>query len=576
MRNYLKHQIQFVTSHINNWHKQQSHVMEVAKQRVLITACLATAAYFVIGLRLVDVMLLKTKDCSDGHCQVATLMRKNITDRNGEILATQLMTASLYANPKVIINAKEAAKKLCSIFSELKYQQVLSRLQSDKGFVWIMRHITPKVQNQVNNLGIPGVYLQSDQRRVYPHGSLVSHVLGGCNIDGQGIMGIEKEFDKSLAKDQEDIKLSLDIRIQHVVHDELKNGIALFQAIAGNAMVMDIETGEILAMVSLPDFDPNLPNRTESTNAFNRNTLGVYEPGSVFKTINMAIALESGTANLNTVFDASAPIKIGRFVVTDFKGQNRPLTMLEAYIYSSNIACIKIAQKFGNKVQKKFFKKFGLLESIKVEIPENGAPLVPRHSDWQEISTMTMSYGYGISVTPLQTFCTINGLVNDGFKPIPTILAVPRADRQNRIKQIRQNPIVSKQTSQLVRQMMRAVITDGTAKKANVSGYLVFGKTGTAYQAKGGNYGAVKKRTTTFIGGFPLNSPKYMLIVMLDDPKPSTATYGYATAGWNAAPIAGKIIERIATILRIKPVEENQNQLINGAKFISTSLVNND
>lgn len=560
MKSYIKKNLRFFSTKFSNWKniKEHNKVMMIARQRVLATICIASFAYCVIGFRLVNVMLIKSKNCPDGICYHKEKMRRNILDRNGEILATQLVTASVYANPKVVIDYKDAAKKLKTVFKDLNEDELIKKLSSDKGFVWIIRHICPKDQSRVNNLGIPGIYLQSDQKRVYPHGSLVSHVLGCCNIDGQGIMGIENHFDQLLIGGKEDLSISIDIRIQHVVFDELKKGIEKFQAIGGNAMIMDIKTGEILAMVSIPDFDPNLYN-TPDQSAFNRNTLGVYEPGSVFKAINMAIALESGVANVNTIFDASEPIKIGKFVITDFKGKNRPLTMLEAFMYSSNIACIKIAQKFGNKIQKEFFKKFGILDPIKLEIPENGYPIIPQDKDWKEVSTMTMSYGYGISVSPIQTFSTITGFINDGCKAKPTLIAIPKYLREKIINQNRKNIIISEKTSMQIRKMMRAVVTDGTAKKAYVEGYQVFGKTGTAYQAKDGNYGKVKQRTTTFIGAFPFDNPQFSYCVMLDDPKGLKETHGYATAGWNCAEIAGKTIERIAPILGVKPMPENKD-----------------
>jgi cell division protein FtsI (penicillin-binding protein 3) len=281
------------------------------------------------------------------------------------------------------------------------------------------------------------------------------------------------------------------------------------------------------------------------------NTLGVYEPGSTFKILNTAIALESGKAKLDSTFDARFPIRIGRFTVDDFKGKYRVLSLTEAFIYSSNIAAIKIAQMFGMNTQKEYFEKFGLFKSVSLEIPEIGQPLVPAR--WSESGMMTMSYGYGISVTPLQSLRAVAAIVNNGVLVSPTLVSLSGEEAEKRAAFFDAQPhVVSLKTSASIRDLMRMVVGEGTAKKADVAGYEVIGKTGTAYQSKGRTgYGALKSRTTSFIGAFPKDNPQYAIIVMLDDPKPSKETYGYATAGWNAAPTAGKIISRIAPALGV-------------------------
>jgi cell division protein FtsI (penicillin-binding protein 3) len=532
---------------------QHQQLLHKARYRTLSTCVIACVAYVGIAVRLIDVMVIRTPDCNSGCQQQESQMRQNITDRNGVILATQLVTASVYANPKVIINAKEAAKKLSELFPHLTYKKILKKLESESGFIWIERHVSPKMQQAVHSLGIPGVYLMNDSKRVYPHGSLACHVIGRCDIDGVGVSGIEAAFDNILNTQPTDLKLSLDIRVQHIVHNELKTAIEKFQAMAGNAMVMDVQTGEIIAMVSLPEYDLNRPMQSMEV-GFNRNTLGVYEQGSTFKILNAAIALETGVANENSIFDATNAYKIGRFAITDFKGQNRPLTLTEALVHSSNIAAIKICQKYGLQVQKRFMEIFGVLRPANLEISELGKPLVP--SNWNETSMMTISYGYGISVTPLHTLVAIAGVVNDGYRPTPTLKFVSQQNRSERIKLFRSAPpCISRKTSATLRKILRKVIMHGTAT-ANVEGYQVFGKTGTAYQIVGkGGYGsdANRKRTTSFIGGFSANNPRYVLILMLDDPKATKETYGYAAAGWNAKPTAGKIIERIAPLLGVEP-----------------------
>ena len=545
--------IKSLLSRLSGWRfSQHQQLLHIARQRTLGTCVIACFAYIAIAVRLVDVMVIRTPGCV-GVCQQQEYQsRQNIVDRNGVILATQLVTASVYANPKVILDAKEAAKKLHDLFPHLAYEKLLKKLQSESGFVWIERHVSPKMQQSVHSLGIPGVYLQSDQKRVYPHGNLACHVIGRCDVDGAGVSGIEGSFDTQLKTNPEDLKLSLDIRVQHIVHDELVAALVKFQALAGNAMVMDVKTGEIIAMVSLPEYDLNRPIKTIES-GFNRNTLGVYEQGSTFKILNAAIALETGVASENSIFDATHPFKIGRFVVTDFKGENRPLTLAEALIYSSNVAAIKICQKYGLKVQKQYMEIFGILQPVTLEVPELGKPLLPRN--WNETSMMTISYGYGISVTPLHTLVAIAGIANDGYRPVPTLRFVSQQNRIERIKSFRNNSCISKKTSMILRKILRKVVMHGTGT-ANIEGYGVFGKTGTAYQIVGkGGYGsdANRKRTTSFIGGFSASNPRYVLILMLDNPKPAPGTYGYATAGWNAKPVAGTIIERIAPLLGVEP-----------------------
>jgi cell division protein FtsI (penicillin-binding protein 3) len=308
---------------------------------------------------------------------------------------------------------------------------------------------------------------------------------------------------------------------------------------------MDVKTGEIIAMVSLPDFDPNEANdKNALTNSFNRNTIGTYEPGSTFKIPNVAIALESGIATLKSRFDATHPVQIGRFRVPDFRGQNRVLTLQEAFVYSSNIAAIKIAQVFGKDVQRTFLKKFGFFTPVRIEIPEIGFPLIPKN--WTDVTTMTVAYGYGISVTPMQLLAGINGIINDGVWVNPTLLKKVSNEAKG-------ERILSTKVSSTIRHLMRQVILEGTGRSANVKGYDVFGKTGTAYRAQKGRYNGAKSRMTTFIGGFPLSNPKYIIVVMLQDAKAIKTSHGFSTAGWNVAPTAGKIIQRIAPLLKILP-----------------------
>lgn len=567
MKSFFHRPVEFLTYHINSWQKQihDQRILESARNRTLAMGGLFLLAFTVVGIRLVDVMIFKANHTEADRVitSVDQLLSKraDILDRNGEILATHLVTGSVYANPKVIINPEEAALKLHKVIPELSYEFLLRRLKSERGFIWIVRHIPPKLQNEINNLGIPGIYLQRDERRVYPHGSLVSHVLGYCGIDNNGLGGVEQYFDTRLRKDaREPLQLSLDMRIQHLVREELQAAIEEFSCVGANSIVMTTE-GEILAMVSLPDFDPNLPNQNSVEATFNRNTLGIYECGSTFKIFNTAIALDSGKAKLTTIYDASAPIKVGSKSITDFKGKNRPLDVQEVFVYSSNIGSAKMALDFGSRVQRQYFDRFGLLRTPKIELPEVGAPMTPHH--WSDVTTMTLAYGYGIAVSPLMMIDAVRAVIK-GFRKYPATI-LKRGDDEALVGR-EEHRIVSDATALAIRGLMRLVITDGTAKKANVKGYEVIGKTGTAHKNQG-RRGYNTDRITSFVGAFPKDNPQYVLVVFLDSPKPTKNTYGYATAGWNAAPTGGKIIARLAALMGVQPTDDD------GMDHINISLI---
>lgn len=560
MKHFMAEPLRALTKHLSLWHQvmRDSNVIETAKNRSLVAGAAFSVAFLLIFIRLADVMVVRSLwESSDHDLSPGVVMasakagpRADILDRNGEILATHLVTGSVYANPKVIINPEEAAAKLSGLLPELEYNAILKKLKSDtRGFVWIVRHISPKLQQAINHLGIPGIYLQRDERRVYPYGALVSHVLGYCGIDNNGLAGVEKYFDDQLKNKREPLLLSVDMRVQHIVHDELSKAVVEFEAEGGSAMVMDVKTGEILSMVSLPDYDPNLPNQNQVSATFNRNTLGAYESGSIFKIFNTSIAIETGTASLSSIYDASAPIKVGRFLIKDFKGKKRPMDVQEIFIYSSNIGSAKMALHFGGAVQRQYFEKFGLLRPSILELPEIGAPIVPKI--WRPVNIMTHSYGYGIAVSPLQSIVAVAGVINNGWSRPATLL---KRDPANLPEPVR---VVSSATSTKMRDLMRLVVTEGTARTANVPGYEVMGKTGSAHKQVGRGY-ADKAKLTSFIGAFPKNNPQYIVLLFLDNPKPTKNTHGYATGGWNAAPTGGRIIARMAPLLGVIPVVDEE------------------
>lgn len=556
MKHFINRPLEFFTHHLNSWQKQMHDrsVMETAHNRTLVVSGVFFIAFMTIVFRLFDVMVLhsQTRQNYQGldHADVLKTMRADIIDRNGVILATHLVTGSVYANPKVILNPEDAALKLSKLFPDLGYENLLKKLKSKRGFIWIVRHIAPKMQQQVNGLGIPGVYLQRDERRVYPHGRLVSHVLGYCGIDGDGLGGVEQYFNERLQKDPTSIQLAIDIRAQHVIREELLKAIDEFHAIGANCIAMDADSGEIVSMVSLPDFDPNLPNQNAVETTFNRNTLGVYECGSVFKIFNTAIALESGKAKITSMYDASRPIRIaGRDLkTTDFKGKNRALTVGEVFVYSSNLGSAKMALDFGGEVQRQYLGRFGMLTAPKLELFEIGHPTIPKI--WSDYTTATVAYGYGVAVSHLMLIDGVRTVIKGHKRYAATLM---KRTEDISLQDDHNLRVVSEKTSNQMRELMRAQVTENQGL-GDVPGYEVIRKTGTAYKRKG-RRGYGDDRICTVVAAFPKTNPKYILLVSLDSPKAIKSTHGYATAGWNAAPVSGKIISRFAPLMGVQPVD---------------------
>lgn len=537
--------------------------LDMAKARLLVVACTFILAFLVITFRLVDVSLIR--GIGEGHkfarSPHGTSFRADIVDRNGELLATSLTTSSLFANAKVVIDPKEAAEKLAHVLPELNHQETMQKLKSGKAFIWLARHLTPQKQAEIMRLGIPGLYFRSDERRVYPHGELFSHILGYTNIDNEGLGGVERKFDHYLLSETNSLQLSLDLRVQHALRDELLEGIEKFHAEGGAGMIMDVRSGEVLAMVSLPDFDPNQVGKIGSQKEalFNRITLGAYEMGSSFKIFNTALFLESKIANITTKFDVSAPLRLGRFKITDYHPVHYPLTVAEIFTTSSNIGAAKMAMQIGAERQTQFFKKLGFFEVPSLEISEIGAPLFPKN--WSEATTITASYGYGISISPLQLVTAIAGIVNKGMMNKPTLLKKENPQRDQGIQ------IVSKETSEIMCHLMHTVVAEGTGKKARVKNYEVGGKTGTANLLSGKSY-KQGSNMTSFVGAFPMSRPEYIVLIMVDRPQAIKETYGFNAAGWNAAPIAGKVISRIAPLLQVVPVNEEKQEATENPQFI--------
>ena len=524
-----------------------ARAVETGRMRLIVTASLFGLAFTVIGARLVDLMVLGANPAlpiiaSDDA--PPPFDRANITDRNGVVIATNVPTVNLYADSKMVLDAMEAANKLTATLPDLAYDDVLKRLNSGQRFIYLRRNLTPTEQMAVNRLGIPGVHFEDSESRVYPQGALLAHVLGNTDPDNRGTAGVERTFNKFLAGGRETLALSLDTRVQHAVREALSAGIQKFQAKAGSGVVMDISNGEILALVSLPDYDPKTMGQASPNTRFNRATLGLYEMGSTFKLFTAATALEIGSSRLDTFYDAREPIAIGRYTISDYRGQKRWLSVPEVLIHSSNIGAAKMALDFGPAVQQEFLSKFGLMSPLHLELPEVGSPNYP--SVWRESNTMNVAFGYGISVTPVHVASAVSALVNGGTLYPPTIV------RRSSSNQLEGRRVISERTSETMRALMRLVVLEGS-KKADVPGYAVGGKTGSAEKVSQGGYSQSARRTS-FVAAFPIEAPRYVVMVMLDEPQGIEETYNFATAGWNAAPTAGNVIANIAPLLGVYPI----------------------
>jgi len=514
--------------------------------------------YAIIAFRLV--LYATTADTHTvrrgGSTDAVATARPDILDRNGEILAIDLKAPSLFAEPRRIIDPDEATELLAAVLPDLDSREVRDRLASKRGFAWLKRDITPAQQQEVYRLGIPGIGFLTENKRVYPNSNEFSHIVGYVNIDNQGMGGIEKWIDdRGLAdlhhagfgidREQEPVRLGVDLRVQHALHDELVAARDTFKADAAAGIVLDVRTGEVVSMVSIPDYNPNNPREALEPSRINRLTTGVYEMGSTFKALTIAMALDSGKVTLNSSFDARGSLRYGHFNISDYHAQNRVLTVPEIFTYSSNIGAAKVALSQGVEKHQAFLSKVGQLDRLRTELPESAEPLVPK--PWGELNTVTISYGHGLSVAPLQSVMGVAAMVNGGYLITPTFLKRTPAEARAIAKRV-----VKPETSADMRYLMRLNAEKGTATKADVKGFYVGGKTGTAEKVINGRY-AKHRLMTDFMAVLPADEPRFLLLIMLDEPKPTAETHGFATSGWNAAPVAAKVITRIAPLLGLEP-----------------------
>ena len=524
------------------------------RNRVLLTMALFLSVYGAIGGRLVY-LGLQDPEASSGPVSRVTASRPDIIDRNGEVLATDIKTASLFAEPRRIVDADEAIEKLSTVLPDIDAEQTYHKLKSGTGFVWLKRQLTPRQQSAIMQLGIPGIGFRTEKRRFYPGGATASHILGLTNIDNQGIAGLEKYIDDqgladlqasglAVAEDLKPVKLSIDIRVQHIVHDELARSMEKYHAIAAGAVILNAKTGEVMAMASLPDFDPNNPVNALDKDRLNRMSAGVFEMGSTIKSFTTAMALDSGKVTMASTFDASRPITIGRQTIRDFHGKGRVLTVPEVFIYSSNIGSAREADVVGIEGHREFLRRLGLLDRMQTELPEVARPTEPKV--WKKVHSITIAFGHGMSTTPLQTAVGAAALMNGGRLMPPTFL--PRSEDEAAAVATQ---VLNPKTSEDMRYLYRLNAEKGSGKRAEVPGYRVGGKTGTAEKVVNGRYSS-DKRFNAFLAAFPMDDPQFVVLTIIDEPKPEKPGMG-ATSGLNAAPTVANIIRRAAPLLGVKP-----------------------
>ena len=561
--------------------------MERTRGRLVVAACGFAALFGAVGVKLglatvLDPAMPKLRAAPRvPTAETTSAPRAAITDRNGVVLALSIPVTEFYANPQEINDPEAAAEKLVAVLPDLDHERLVERLTqrnvpgTDRPvqFAYIARNLTPRQRQAVNDLGVLGFHFRDAERRFHPQGSAAAHLLGSVDVDGRGTAGVERSFDERLRTGREPLRLSVDVRVQMALREAVAKAIADFTGVGGAGVVVDVHTAEVLAMVSLPDFDisdpaslirkppkPGQQARPDQDPAFNRATVGLYEPGSTFKLFTAAMALDSGAVNIWNGFDASKPIRYGRFQIDDFKGKNRWLAVPEIVAFSSNIGTAHMAVAVGTQRHRDYMGRFGMLSRAGLELPEVARPLAPSAQHWRDINTMTIGFGHGISVTPLHVVNGVATLANGGVLRQPTLVAqAPGAEREG----VR---VISEKTSETMRRLMRLVVTDGSGKGADVPGYFVGGKTGTA-QKTGPRGGYLEnKRIAAFVGAFPMNAPRYAFYVMVDEPNPNAKSHGYATAGWVTAPVIGAVVQRIAPLYGLKPTPDDaleaQNPLV--------------
>ena len=548
---------------------QHERILRKTQRRLIMMGSIFIISFSVIGMRMTALAVSQPSE-PKARATAAQILasRADIIDRNNRVLATNIETHSLYAHPQNVVNPVTAARQLAEIFPDIDAVKMEARLKGAQKFLWLKSAISPEEKQAVHDIGDPGLLFGPREMRLYPNGQLAGHILGGTTFGEQGvhsaeilgIAGVEKAFDGFLRDPKfngRPLQLSIDLSVQSALEEVLYGGMRLMNAKAASAVLMEIHTGEILALSSLPDFDPN--NRphmlTEGDQAddplFNRAVQGVYELGSVFKTFAVAQAMELGLVTADTMIDTKR-FRWGKYRIKDFKNYGPKLTVENVLVKSSNVGTARLSKMIGGENQKTFLNNLGLLAATPIELVEGptGKPQFP--TNWSEISTMTISYGHGISTSPVHLASAYSTIVNGGTLVKPTVVkqTVPPIGER----------IISQKVSMRLRSMLRHVVTEGTASFGEVPGYSVAGKTGTA--DKPNNQGGYHKDKVlaTFASFFPSTDPEYVLIVMLDEPEDRAGSEPRRTAGWTAVPVGAEVIRRVAPLLGLAPEIETSGQ----------------
>ena len=530
------------------------------KIKLLICSVMLIMSFTIIGYRTISLASINKNNVSNKvyaeieNESIPKSLRGNIYDRNNKILATTINTLSLNVNPQEILNIDQTIAKLIKIFPQLEEKVLYKKLNSNKKFINLLKEISPREYVRLLNAGIEGLKIETKNKRIYPNNTLAAHILGATDIDGNGIAGIEKKFDSQL-QDGSNVTLSIHSGVQHITRTLLLDQIKKFKAEGGAGIIMNAKNGEVFSIVSLPDYNANNYNSILNYKLFNKATKGIYELGSTLKLITAAIAFDSNLINENDVFDVSKPLKVSSRIINDFHPLNYAINIPEVIVHSSNIGSAKIAEKFGSSTQLKYLKSLGLLSILSLEIPELGKPQVL--IDKKVLSTMTISYGHGISITPMHLASATATIVNSGAKVNPTLIK-GKTEKKNEV-------IISNKTSLKMKSIMRLVVSNkyGTAKKAEAPGYLIGGKTGTAEKIKPSGGYSKKENIVAFTGAFPMNDPEFIITIMIDNPKGQKFSFGHRTAGWVVAPIVKKLVTRVAPILGVNPQLESSSKFSN-------------
>ena len=523
-----------------------------ARVRLRFLAVLGLLGFVALGARLTDLAVL-SPSAPSGDRYVAKpeenqTRRADIIDRQGRLIATDYPKVSVFADPAEVIDPAQTAAALTKVLANLDAGQLGERLaRGNTRFVWVKRHISDDQQRKIMRLGLPGVQFRTEYHRVYPQRALTSHVVGYVGVENQGLAGIERSFENRLTAEgyyDGPLKLTLDLGVQAVARDELKKAVQRFQAKGGSALVMEAGTGALLAAASLPDFDPNHYQRSDKTSRFNRNTQGSYELGSLFKVLTAGMALDSNAVKITDQFDAIKPFKMNRYRIKDFHAKKRRLSMPEVIAFSSNIGAAKMAMAVGTATQEDYFRRFGLLERHPIRLNEVSRPQRPKV--WREINTVTASYGHGIAVSPLQAIDAVASAICGGPRR-PAYLVV-----EDGMAMPLRPAAVDDETAAKLRWLMWLVVEEGSGSNGKVPGYLIGGKTGSADKAGPKGYGD-RRLLSSFLGAFPIEDPRYLVLVTLDEPKGDEATHNQAHGGWTAAPTVANIISRSGPILGLPP-----------------------